>query len=176
MTLDPRQILLRPRGRLSRAEFAIGAVGFVLISYLSIAIMRWLDPSTSLGFWFGLFVFVMALPYMLYSIAGQRLHDMGRSVWPLTWLIILMVIAMFAVAYANGGEEYIDTLSKFDRKEAIDPAVKAAADQRYQDQLAAGNANRTLSLLLGGMLGVFTLWLGLQKGQSVENKYGPVRT
>jgi uncharacterized membrane protein YhaH (DUF805 family) len=172
MITDPRQILLRPGGRLPRAEFMVGAVAFVALSYAGIAIMQWLDPATGAGFWFGLFVFVFALPYMLYSVAGQRLHDMGRSVWPLTWLLVLMVIAMFAVAYANGGEEYIDTLSKFDRKEAIDPAIKAQADQIYQDQLAAGGANMKLKLILGGMLGAFTLWLALSPGQKGENKYG----
>ena len=171
---DPRTLLLRPRGRIGRVQFIVGAAMFVALALASVAVMRLLDPSTAAGFWWGFAMFLLFLPFALYSVAGQRLHDMGRSVWPLTWLLIIMVAVMFSVAYSNGGEEYIDTLAGFDRRASIDPAIKQAADDAYRARLAEGGANRTLSLLLSGLLGAFVLALALVPGQRGENRWGEV--
>ena len=170
LTLDPRKLLFRPRGRLNRPSFAVGLVLFLVVTALAGVVMRALDPATGAGFYFGLF-FAIAWMFMLYSVFGQRLHDMGKNVWPLTGVLALLFVLFISVAMAYGGAEYVDAYSEFERKDIIDPEVKAELDAAYEAELAEG-AGRTLNLVLGGVMGAFTLWLLLTKGQTEANRYG----
>ena len=172
MVLDPRQLLFRPRARLDRPSFAAALVALIVAFALGGVIMRLLDPATAGGFYFGLFFGIASL-FMIYSVFGQRLHDMGLSVWPLTGLLFLLFLIFIGVAMAYGGVEYFEAYSQFDRKEAIDPEVVRALDDAYRERLAQGGA-RMLKVLMSGAIGAFTLWLLLSKGEAGENRYGPV--
>ena len=170
MTLNPLHLLFRPRGRLDRPSFAVALVLFLLVSALATWILRALDPATAAGFWFGLVWFLLFF-YMLYSVFGQRLHDMGRSVWPLTGLLFALFLLFISVAMAYGGAEYMSEYSQFDRKEVIDPSTVERLDETYRTELAAGG-ERTLRWGSKLLAGAFTLWLLVWPGQAGENRYG----
>ena len=174
MVLDPRKLLFRTRGRLDRPSFAAALVALLVAFFIGGVVMRLLDPATAPGFFFGLFFGIASL-FMIYSVFGQRLHDMGFSVWPLTGLLFVLFLIFLGVAMAYGGVEYFEAYSQFERKEAIDPEVVRALDEAYQERLAQGGS-RTLGLLMSGAIGLFTVWLLLARGDEGANRYGPEPT
>lgn len=171
MIAKPHHILLRPRGRIGRPSFVAGVVALVALSTLATVVMRALDPGTAAGFWFGLAAWFVLLPLMLCSVFVQRLHDMGRTAWPFTALIAGVMLILIGVMLAHGGAEYFNAFSQFERKEAIDPDVVAQLQADYRAEMA--NAGQPLSLILSVVLGGFTLWLALARGQGEPNAYGP---
>jgi len=120
--------------------------------------------------------FLISLPFpflvlhMAYAVYGKRLHDMGRSFWPLTAMIVSLIVVAIIVMLSFGGSEYFAEFAQYERKEDIDPAVKAAIQARYQARLAEGNG--LVSALMWAIIGGFTLWCGLSKADPVANKYG----
>ena len=170
MIAKPHHILLRPRGRIGRPSFVAGVVALLAFSTLATLIMRALDPGTAAGFWFGLLWFVL-FAYMLCSVFVQRLHDMGRTAWAFTALIAGTCLILIGVMLAYGGAEYFNAFSQFDRKEAIDPALVERLQADYRAEMA--KAGPTVSLILSVVLGGFTAWLALARGQGAANAYGP---
>ena len=173
-TLDPRTLLLRPGKRIGRASFLAGVLMLVAAGLLATAILRWVGAGTAVGFWFYL-AFLLLFPYMLYSVYGQRLHDIGRTVWPLTAALAASFLILIGVMLAYGGAEYFTAFSQFDRKEAIDPAVVDEIKTAYEAELANGGSRRAKTLL-SAVFGALTLWLAFRPGTATDNKYGPPAT
>lgn len=121
--------------------------------------------------------FLVSLPFpflvlhMAYCVYGKRLHDMGRSFWPLTGMIVSLIMVAIIVMLAFGGSEYFSEFAQYDRKEDIDPVEIERIKAAYQDRLSQGNA--TVSNIMMGIIAAFTLWCGLSKTDPETNNYGP---
>ena len=114
------KLLLSPFGRIDRKAFWIAFVIYAVFVGLS---QFGLDKisQTLAGFFLSLlFIFLFFL--MLYAIYGKRLHDLGRSVWPLTAMIAGTFLGVIVVMMIYGGAEYFTEFAQYDRKEDIDPA------------------------------------------------------
>lgn len=171
MTLDPRTLLFRPRGRLGRGGFAVGVAMLLAVTLGLERLMSWLDPATAAGFWLGLAILVL-FPIMLYSVYGQRLHDLGRTVWALTATIFLLLLATLVVMAVNGGDELIYEVANFTPQQAEDPDVVGPIVRGYQQRIQARSAT-PLALIGAFLWGGLTLWLLLAPSQPTENRYGP---
>jgi len=162
------KLLLSPAGRIGRKDFWIGMAGFAVLVMVFNLSLKQLGNSV--------WAFLISLPFpflvlhMAYAVYGKRLHDMGRSFWPLTAMIVSLIVVAIIVMLSFGGSEYFAEFAQYERKEDIDPAVKAAIQERYQARLAEGNG--LVSALMWAIIGGFTLWCGLSKADPVANKYG----
>jgi len=172
MIISPYKMLLSPAGRMGRKDFWIGMVIFsILVVLFNFALQR-LGNST--------LAFLISLPFpflvlhMAYCVYGKRLHDMGRSFWPLTGMIVLLILVAIIVMMAFGGSEYFSEFAQYDRKEDIDPTEIERIKAAYQAKLSEGNA--TVSNAMMGIIAIFTLWCGLSKADPETNNYGPLAT
>lgn len=162
------KLLLSPAGRIGRQHFWIGMAIFAVL----VVVFNWGLKQLGGSTW----AFLMSLPFpflvlhMAYSIYGKRLHDMGRSFWPLTAMIVSLIVVAIIVMLSFGGSDYFAEFSQYERKEDIDPAVRAAIQERYQARLAEGNG--TVRAVMSAIIGGFTLWCGLSKPENGANKYG----
>ena len=162
------KLLLSPAGRIGRQHFWIGMAVFAVL----VVVFNWGLKQMGGSTW----AFLMSLPFpflvlhMAYSIYGKRLHDMGRSFWPLTAMIVSLIVVAIIVMLSFGGSDYFAEFSRYERKEDIDPAVRAAIQERYQARLAEGNG--TVSAIMSAIIGGFTLWCGVSKPEGGANKYG----
>ena len=170
MTISPYKLLLSPSGRIGRKDFWIGVVLLTALTILFNLILRKLGGGSILAFLISL-PFPFLVLHMCYAVYGKRLHDMGRSFWPLTWMIVSLLLVLIVVMLSYGGSEYFSEFAQFERKSDIDPAVKEAIVARYQARLseATGLLNGSMMAIIGG----FTLWCGLSKSQAENNIYGP---
>ena len=107
---------------------------------------------------------------MTYCVYGKRLHDMGRSFWPLTGMIVLLIFVAIVVMLAFGGTEYFSEFSQYDRKEDINPEEIERIKNAYQKNLSEGNA--TVYNVMASIIFIFTLWCGISKSDSNINSYG----
>jgi len=163
------KLFLSPKGRIDRRDFWTAFIPLALL----ICVFNFFLPKLgkSMLAFFLPFPFLFLIIQMSYSIYGKRLHDMGRSVWPLTGMIVLaFVIIPIVVMLSFGGSELFADFSQYDRKAEIDPEVQKAIQDRYQDRLNDGVPY--LSHLVGGIIAVFTLWVGLSKSVPNDNQYG----
>ena len=87
------ELFLIPAGRIGRVKFGFGLAGFIGFIYGMNGLMRAATPQSAFEFWLGL-TYVFLFFYMLYCIYGKRLHDMGRTFWPLTACITLSFLIM----------------------------------------------------------------------------------
>lgn len=162
------KLLLSPAGRIDRQRFWIGMAVFAVLVVVFNFGLKQLGNSV--------WAFLISLPFpfialhMAYSVYGKRLHDMGRSFWPLTGMIVSLILVMIVVMLSFGGSDYFAEFSQFERKEDIDPAIKAAIQERYQARLAEGNT--TVTAIMYAIIGAFTLWCGLAKSDPNANVYG----
>lgn len=162
-------MLLSPSGRMGRKDFWVAMVIFTILVVLFNFALQRLGTST--------FAFLISLPFpflvlhMAYCVYGKRLHDMGRSFWPLTGMITLLIVVAIVVMLSFGGSEYFSEFAQYDRKEDIDPAEIERIKSAYQARLSEGNA--TVHNVMAGIIAVFTLWCGLSKPEADDNKYGP---
>jgi len=164
------KLFLSPAGRMGRRNFWVGVVGFILFVIAMQAILRLMGP-TLFQFFLSL-IYIVLVFQILYSVYGKRLHDIGRSFWPLTGMITLTILIVMAVMLTFGGAEYFTEFSQYDRKEDIDPAEIERIKTAYQERLA--NAGQVMQPAVYGIWAVFTLWLGFAKSEKSTNKYGPV--
>jgi len=124
--------------------------------------------------------FLISLPFpflvlhMTYCVYGKRLHDMGRSFWPLTGMIVSLIVVAIIVMLTFGGSEYFSEFAQYDRKEDIDPVEIERIKAAYQERLSQGNA--TVSNIMMTIIAAFTLWCGLSKTDPEPNNYGPPAT
>ena len=162
------KLLLSPAGRVARREFWIGMAVFAVL----VVVFNWGLKQLGGSTW----AFLISLPFpflvlhMAYSLYGKRLHDMGRSFWPLTAMIVSLIVVAIIVMLSFGGSDYFAEFSQYERKEDIDPAVRAAIQERYQARLAEGNG--TVRAVMSAIIGGFTLWCGVSKPDAGTNKYG----
>ena len=163
------KLFLSPAGRMGRRKFWIGVIGFVVFVLLMQFILRAMGPT--LAQFFLSLIYIVLVFLILYSVYGKRLHDIGRSFWPLTGMITLTILIIMGVMLAFGGAEYFTEFAQYDRKEDIDPAEIERIKSVYQAKLA--NAGQVMESLIYLIWGAFTLWLGLSKSQNQTNKYGP---
>lgn len=162
-------MLLSPVGRMDRKGFWVGMVIFAaLVMLFNFALGR-LGNST--------LAFLISLPFpflvlhMAYCVYGKRLHDMGRSFWPLTGMITALIVVAIVVMLTFGGSEYFSEFAQYDRKEDIDPVEIERIKSAYQARLSEGNA--TVRNVIMGIIAAFTLWCGLSKPDPKSNNYGP---
>lgn len=104
MNLTPYKMLLSPSGRMGRKDFWVAMVIFaILVALFNFALGR-------LGH--SILAFLISLPFpflvlhMAYCVYGKRLHDMGRSFWPLTGMIASLILVAIIVMLAFGGSEF----------------------------------------------------------------------
>ena len=104
------KLLVSPRGRIGRRSYMIGLIGMVVITTLFNFILGKMSGS--------LFGFLIALPFpfvvlhMTYCVYGKRLHDIGRSFWPITGLITALIFTMIFIMLEFGGLEYFEAFQK----------------------------------------------------------------
>ncbi len=168
MKLSLYKLLLSPAGRIDRQSFWIGMAAFAVL----VVVFNFALGQLGNSVW----AFLISLPFpfialhMAYSIYGKRLHDMGRSFWPLTGMIVALLLVMIIVMLKFGGSDYFAEFAQYERKADIDPAVQTDIQNRYQARLAEGNA--TLTAVMYAIIGAFTLWCGTAKADTHANVYG----
>ncbi len=155
---------------MSRRDFWVALIIFALFVAAYNWLLRQFEPEQMIAFWLALPFPFLAI-YVIYCIYGKRLHDMGRSVWPVTAMIAAQFLAVIAVMLTFGGAEYFAAFSEFDRKEAIDPDVVRSIREPFEAEIAA-NLGKINGLLLVIPL-LMTAWIGLSKPDPKSNKYGP---
>lgn len=160
-------LFFKATGLITRKPFWIGVVGlFIFVEVINFT-LRALN-NNALGFSIAL-VFPFLVGYMIYCVYGKRLHDMGRSWWPITAAIVAEILIMIAVMMAYGGAEYFAGFAQYERKAVIDEAVRQALITDYQTEIAAHtNIIRVWFLIVPVAL---TLWLGTAESKVENNKY-----
>lgn len=161
--------LFVPSGRTSRKTFWITLVAFALI----VTVFKWglfqHDTGGAFYFW-GFLIWITMLFCGMFAIYGKRLKDFGRSVLPIVSLLTAIMIVLILIMLANGGAEYFEAYSQYERKATIDPDVRRAINARYEERMA--NAAPLVTYSISAMLIAFTAWVGLTKGDPGSNKYG----
>jgi len=161
------KLFLSQSGRMPRRSFIISVAvftGFVLLQ-------KYLLPYTGTGipnFLLGFGLFFLNL-HIIMSVYGKRLHDLGRSFWPLIGLFALMAIVFIVLILNYGGIEYFDTVMAHPEY-AGDEAAMQKVLQTYQDKLAKGLPKA--NVIMAALPALFTLWLALAPGQADKNRYG----
>ncbi|HID35986.1 MAG TPA: DUF805 domain-containing protein [Ghiorsea sp.] len=169
-----RKLLLSPSGRIARMPFIIGALALLVL----FGIQHYLYPVLGTGL-LGFFVpmaFFFLNMHIIFCICGKRLHDMGRSAWPLFFMFSLLMAVTFFVGLKFGMLEYFESVSALmndpllqQDTEAMRAAVKPL-EEAYQSNLKANMGK--ISVLLAVIPAAFTAWLAMVPGQKSENRYG----
>ena len=162
------KLLLSPAGRIGRRDYLIGLIGFVVIFILYGLLINSLGGSMA-GF-FAVLAFPFVILQMAYSVYGKRLHDIGRTLWPLTGLICLMLLAMIVVMLVYGGAEYFAAYGKYTRDNPPSPEVVERLNAEFKPRQAEGET--VLKGIILALLSAFTLWLAVAKSQPGQNAYG----
>ena len=173
MTLMPNlfKLLLSPAGRIGRRDYLIGLVGLVVIFTLYGFLINGLGSSMA-GF-FAVLAFPFVILQIAYSVYGKRLHDIGRTLWPLTGLICLMLLAMIVVMLVYGGADYFAAYGEYTRDNPPSPEVVERLNAEFKPRQAEGET--VLSGIILALLSAFTLWLALAKSDPKPNAYGGAR-
>lgn len=164
-----RHLFLSPRGRSNRTQFGLGLVALLVFYSLQ---MIWFSKTGTNQFNFIMaFVLLFLNLHIISSLYGKRLHDLGRTTWPLIGMFALVLISAIFVMLNFGGLEYFETLNQ-NPEMAQDPEAMKKIHEAYQDSLAQ-NVPRT-RLIMSVIPVLFTLWTGFKPGQSKTNRYGEV--
>lgn len=160
-------LFLSPRGRIGRQAFIVGVLlwgAFYTAQYF------WFkNTGTNTPNFYLSLIFLVINIQIVFCIFGKRLHDLGRSTWPLIGTFMLVFVAAIIVMLNFGGLEYFDALMANPELQN-DPEAMKQLHQTYQDTLAQ---NIPQSRALMSIIPVlFTLWLAVTKGQSEANRYG----
>jgi uncharacterized membrane protein YhaH (DUF805 family) len=131
--------LLSIRGRLRRRQFWLG---FFVIFVGGVYASQGQDTSNTL-------IGLLTL-YMAFCLYGKRLHDFGRSAWP---MLAPLGATFGAQAYA------IAEISK-------------ARGYSFSNVREMVQLLETINLLLLGMWGVMTAWVGVCAGDRGDNRFG----
>jgi uncharacterized membrane protein YhaH (DUF805 family) len=161
------QLFFSPRGRLARKSFIIAVL--VWLGFYALQRVWFTQTGTNhVNFYLSLVLLFVNLQ-IIFCVFGKRLHDIGRSTWPLIGMFAVLIIATFAVMLNFGGLEYFETLHNNPEFVEDADALKRVQD-KYQ-QTMAENLPKT-GLILSGIPIIFTLWLAIAPGQKKTNKYG----
>lgn len=164
-------LLFVTSGRISRRTFWITLLVFTILAAIFQRGLLLHEPSSAVYFW-GFLIFMVTVIWGFFAIYGKRLKDFGRSVWPIVLLIVFWIAAMLIFGILYGAGDYLAEFSQYERKAIIDETVKQDLREAYEAKLREA-PQWFLSLLMWLSLIVFTLWVGLTKGDSGENHYGP---
>ena len=168
--ITPRKMLLSPSGRMGRKDFWVGLIIFTLLSSLfNFALQRLVNSQSLLAFLISI-PFPFLVLHMTYCVYGKRLHDMGRSFWPLTGMIALLILVAIVVMLAFGGTEYLSEYAQYDRKEDIDPEEIERINNVFKKILSAGVPNGYN--MMASIIFIFTIWVGTAKSDTTDNCYG----
>lgn len=162
--------LFVPSGRTDRKTFWITLAAFAALVFGFKAGLFMNDTGGAVYFW-GFLIWLTMFFCGVFAIYGKRLKDFGRSVLPIVTVLTAIIIVLIIIMLANGGAEYFDAYSQYDRKATIDPEIRREINARYEARMAGAAPLVTLStsaLTIG-----FTLWVGLTKGDPGDNRYGP---
>ena len=140
---------------MGRRDFWIGFVGFCLFVGLMNFILD--KIGTTMAGFFLFLVYLVLIFQILYAVYGKRLHDIGRSFWPLTAMITSIFVILIVVMLTFGGAEYMTEFAQYNRKQDIDPAVRQKIIEEYQENMKP--SERIASLIIFASWAVFTLWL-----------------
>ena len=170
MALMPNmfKLLLSPAGRIGRKDYLIGLVGLVATFWLYGLLLKTLGGSLA-GF-FAVLAFPFVILQIAYSVYGKRLHDIGRTLWPLTGVISLIVLAMIVVMLVYDGADYFAAYGEYSRENLAPAEVSERLNAEFKLQQQEGET--VLGWLILSILSAFTLWLALAKSQDGPNAYG----
>lgn len=167
------KLIFSPSGRIGRRDYFIGLLGLVIIFTLYGLLINSLGGSMT-GF-FAVLSFPFIILQIVYSVYGKRLHDIGRTLWPVTALLCLIIAAMIIVMLVYGGADYFAAYSEYSRDNPPPEEIVERLNAEFKPRQEQGET--VLSLIVISLLTSFTLWLGLAKGESGANRYGdPVQT
>ena len=167
MTKNMRKLFLSPSGRIARISFMIGVL--VLVAFIGLQLVAINKIGVNMtSFFLGLGLFFLNL-HICMSVFGKRLHDVGRSFWPLIGLFTLIIIVWMVLILNYGGIEYFDTVMEHPEYADNEAEMKKVL-QIYQDKLAKGMPKaRWIMLILPAL---FTAWLSLAPGNKGDNRFG----
>ena len=161
-----KKLFLSPIGRIPRIPFLIGVSGLLAFSMLQKFILP-LVGNSLVGFFLALALFFLNL-HIILAVYGKRLHDLGRSIWPLIGLFALILIVWLIMILNFGGLEYFDTVMAHPEYAGNEEEMHKVLVV-YQENLAAGLPKAKWIIAALPML--FTLWLAIAPGQSGDNRY-----
>ena len=162
-----RQLFLSPRGRINRAQFAMALAAW-LIFYAGQAYWFGNTGTSQINFLLALFLLFLNL-HIIFCIFGKRLHDFGRTTWPLIAMFALVLLSAIFVMLNFGGLEYFETLYQ-SPEIAEDPEAMKRVQDAYQASLA-DHLPQTRMIMATIPL-IFTVWVGLRAGHPDANRYG----
>ena len=166
------KLLLSPAGRIGRRDYLIGLFIFFLITTIFNFILKQLGSSIY-AFWLSL-PFPFLVLHMTYCVYGKRLHDIGRSFWPVTAMIVILIAVFIIVMMSFGGAEYFSSFAEYDQNNPPPADLAERLQAEYQAELAKGAG--WLYGVMCAVIGAFSLWLALAKPQAGENAYGAPAT
>jgi len=162
-----RQLFLSPFGRINRTQFGIGLAVW-LAFYAAQAAWFAQTGTNQTNFMLALGLLVLNL-HIIVCLYGKRLHDFGRTRWPLTGMIVLVLIVFIFVMLNFGGLEYFETLNQ-NPEISADPEAMKKVHEDYQASLAE-NLPQT-RLIMSVLPVAFTMWVALRPGHRDSNQYG----
>jgi len=165
-------MLLSPAGRMGRKGFWVGIAVLLLTAFLFEFVFKNVGESMTLFFLYP--VCLILFIHMVYCIYGKRLHDMGRSFWPLTGILVLFFIISTLVLLDAGGAEFFTEFSRYERKVEIAEETKKAIQEPFNQEY--GERQDISKWINYGLLIGFTLWCGLSKTEPKANIYGDPAT
>ncbi len=162
------KLLFSPAGRIGRRDYAIGLIGLVVIFTVYGLIINALGGSMT-GF-FAVLAFPFVILQIIYSVYGKRLHDMGRTLWPVTGLLCAILGAMIVVMLAYDGADYLAAFSEYSSNGPLTEELRDKLNREFGPRQAQGVP--VLQVVVTGLLVAFTLWLGVAKADEKTNQYG----
>ena len=162
------KLLFSPNGRIGRRDYLVGLVGLTVIFFAYGIALNLLGPTIP-----GLFA-VLAFPFIILQIAasiyGKRLHDIGRTMWPFTGLIFLIILIMVIVMLTFGGADYFAEFTKYSPENPAPDDLAEELNRKFGEEQRKGEIY--LSWIVSILLLTFSLWLLLAKPDPEENRYG----
>lgn len=166
------KLLFSPSGRIGRKDYAIGLIGLVVIFSVYGLLINALGGS--MGGFFAVLAFPFVILQITYSVYGKRLHDIGRTLWPVTGLICAILAAMLIVMLAYGGAEYFAAYSEYTQDNPPPSEVVERLNAEFKPRQEQGEV--VLQGIVIALLSGFTIWLGFAKSDPKSNRYGPSRS
>ena len=174
--MNLRKLLLSPSGRIARTPFMIG-VAILLVIY---GVQHFIYPTLGKSLWafYIPMIFFFLNLHIIYCVFGKRLHDLGRTLWPLFGMFALLLTTAIFIGLKFGMLEYFDSVYALmhDVKYQKDPEALRAAikplEETYKQNMQAHVS--TIALVLAVIPLAFTAWLAMAPSQKTDNRYGPI--
>ncbi len=163
-----RQLFLSPNGRIKRTPFIVGVTGLYIFALFQKFIFA--NLGTGMAAFYIPMVFFFLTIHIVICIFGKRLHDLGRSLWPLTGFIVIVMIIALLVSLNFGGLEYLETVIAHPEYAGNEAEMKRV-QKIYQNTLAQNLP--TSSLIMAVLPILFTVWLAATPSSPAGNRYGP---